>query len=384
MSSWQGRAEQMYLLEFQHERDVQIRAQVRTDRLQLLFRQSFFSVFGSLLAALMLSWLCWDRAAHGLIIGWLALLGGSTSLRLIMLTTYFRCAEAGRTPQRWETTYWVTLVLSAGIWGGGTLALMQPGDLLTQTLVLLFTVGMSVSAVACYSAYRSMTLVAIALVLLPCSAWLLFQPEATQVGMAFASLVFASFVASATRKLSFAMEKAFRLTREMEHAHRIATHAAQTDELTGLKNRRAFFHHAERAYDHCWRNRLPLCALMLDIDHFKQINDRYGHQAGDQVLRQIGSVICDSVREADVCGRLGGEEFALLLTDTSPDVAHAIAEKLRRDIAAIACDHHGGITASLGVASLSDADRDVHALLGHADRALFQAKAQGRNQTAVA
>jgi len=374
----------MYLLEFQHERDALIRAQVRTDRLQLLFSQTFFSVLGSFMAALMLSWLCWKRIEHELIIQWLALLCVSTSLRVILLVTYFRSKPETRTPQRWELRYWLTLIFSAAIWGGGALALMQPNDLLTQTLVLLFTVGMSVSAVSCYSAYRAMTIVSIGLVLLPCSVWLLFQPAPTQIGMAVATLVFASFVISATRKLSEAMEKAFRLTREMEYAHSIANHAAQTDELTGLKNRRAFFHQAEQAYQHCKRNRVPLSVLMLDIDHFKHINDSYGHQAGDQVLRQIGAVICKSVRDADICGRLGGEEFALLLTNTSTEVAQAIAETLRQAIAQLTCEHIEGITASLGVASMNELDQDVHMLLNDADKALFRAKAQGRNQTAVA
>ncbi|MEN4750280.1 GGDEF domain-containing protein [Pseudomonas sp. Ps21-P2] len=374
----------MYLHDSQPAREALIRAQVRNDRLQLLFRQSFFSVFGSALAAVMLSWICWERLEHSLILGWLGLLGASTTLRLIMLTAYFRMPETARTPERWETTYWVTLVLSAGIWGSGALALMHAGDLLIQTLVLLFAVGMSVSAVSCYSAYRSMTLVSIALVLLPCSIWLLFQPQTAQQGMAVASLIFAGFVVSATRKLCQAMERAFRLSREMEHAHRIADHAAQTDELTGVKNRRAFFHQAERAYDTCKRSRLPLCALMLDIDHFKRINDCHGHQAGDEVLRQIGRVICQSVREGDVCGRLGGEEFALLLANTSLDAAHVIAEKLRQAIADITCQHDEGVTASLGVAALSNTGQDVHGLLGLADKALFRAKASGRNQTAVA
>jgi diguanylate cyclase (GGDEF)-like protein len=205
-----------------------------------------------------------------------------------------------------------------------------------------------------------------------------------QIGMAAASLVFASFVVSATRKLSEAMEKAFRLTREMEYAHSIANHAAQTDELTGLKNRRAFFQEAEQTYEHCKRNRLPLSVLMMDIDHFKHINDSYGHQAGDQVLRQIGAVICESVRDVDLCGRLGGEEFALLLTDTSIDVARATAEELRQAIARLPCEHIEGITASLGVATMSAVDQNVHMLLNDADKALFRAKAQGRNQTAVA
>jgi diguanylate cyclase (GGDEF)-like protein len=374
----------MYLQDSQSSREALIRAQVRNDRLQLLFRQSFFSVFGSVLAASMLSWICWERLEHSLIIGWLSLVSGAATLRLTMLTAYFRVPETARTPERWETTYWVTLILSAGIWGCGALALMQAGDLLIQTLVLLFTVGMSVSAVSCYSAYRSMTLVSIALVLVPSSVWLLFQPQTAQLGMAVASLIFAGFVASATRKLSQSMERAFRLSREMEHAHRIADHAAQTDELTGVKNRRAFFHLAERAYDTCKRSRLPLCALMLDIDHFKRINDCHGHQAGDDVLRQIGRVICESVREGDVCGRLGGEEFALLLADTSIEAAHVIAEQLRQAIADITCRHDEGVTASLGVAAMSHADVDVHGLLALADKALFRAKASGRNQTAVA
>ena len=374
----------MYFHDYPPASEAQIRAHVRNDRLQLLFRQSFFSVFGSALAAVMLSWICWERLDHPLITWWLILLGGSTALRLIMLIVFFRVPEAARTPERWEPMYWVTLVLSAAIWGGGALALMQAGDLLIQTLVLLFTVGMSVSAVSCYSAYRSMTLVSIALVLLPCSIWLLMQAQTAQLGMAVASLIFAGFVVSATHKLSQAMEKAFRLSREMEHAHRIAAHAAQTDELTGLQNRRAFFHRAEGVYETCKQAQLPLCALMLDIDHFKRINDSHGHQAGDEVLRQIGRVIRQSVRDADVSGRLGGEEFALVLANTSIDGARIIAERLRWAIADITCQHDEGVTASLGVAALSHLDQDLHALLALADKALFRAKASGRNQTAVA
>jgi diguanylate cyclase (GGDEF)-like protein len=123
---------------------------------------------------------------------------------------------------------------------------------------------------------------------------------------------------------------------------------------------------------------------MMDIDHFKHINDSYGHQAGDQVLRQIGAVICEAVRDVDLCGRLGGEEFALLLTDTSIDVARTTAEELRQAIARLPCEHIEGITASLGVATMSAVDQSVHMLLNDADKALFRAKAQGRNQTAVA
>ncbi|RON24588.1 GGDEF domain-containing protein [Pseudomonas brassicacearum] len=368
---------------FRYDQETFIAAQVRGDRLRQLFHQSVSAVFGSYLAALMLCGLCWERMDHSVMIGWVGLLSASSLLRILMFVIYFRSPDSERTPQRWERIYWVTLVLSAGIWGAGALAVMPADDLLAQALVMLFAVGMSVSAVSCYSSYRYMTLVSIALVLLPCTTWLLFQHSTLQVGMALAVVVFASFVARATRKLSEALETAFRLTREMELAHRIATHAAQTDELTGLKNRRAFFEHAQQLFNNCQHHRLPLCAVMLDMDHFKHINDTYGHQVGDQVLRQMGVVISTCFRETDVYGRLGGEEFAILLPDTSIEVALEIAEHLIQSIGGLMTGPVYRISASLGVAAMEMHDHDLQSLMNNADKALYRAKARGRNQVAV-
>ena len=364
--------------------DCFIAEQVRTDRLQQLFRQSVSAVFGSYLAAIMLSWLCWDRFEHSVIFWWLAILTASTLLRIAMFVAYFRSDESKRTPQRWERKYWITLVLSAGIWGGGAFVIMPADDLLSQALVMLFTVGMSVSAVSCYSAYRDMTLVSIGLVLFPCTAWLLFQPSSIQVGMALSILVFAAFAARATHKMSQALEIAFRLTREMEQANSISTRAAQTDELTGLKSRRAFFEHAQQLYNECKSKRLGLCAVMLDMDHFKHINDTYGHQVGDQVLREMGVVISSSFRATDIHGRLGGEEFAILLPDTSIEVATQIAEQLIDTIAGLMIEPVRSISASLGVASTEACNKDLHSLMNDADKALYRAKALGRNRVAVA
>ncbi|WP_313043298.1 diguanylate cyclase [Pseudomonas sp.] len=360
-----------------------IEEQVRTDRLHQLFRQSFSAIFGSYLGAVMLCWLCWDRFDQQVILVWLVLLAGSSLVRLHLFVQWFRCPDVGRTPARWERHYWVTLMLSAGIWGGGALAVMPVDDRLSQVLVMLFTVGMSVSAVSCYSAYRYMTLGSMALVLLPCTVWMLFQPSPMQVGVALAVLVFASFVVGATRKLSDALEKAFRLTRQMERAHHISNRAAQTDELTGLMNRRAFYEQAQLLYAQCLREQQPLCALMMDMDHFKAINDTYGHQAGDQVLRQIGAVISASFRQTDIYGRLGGEEFAVLLPNTSLETARSIAEELIQTIHDLPADPVQGVSASLGVASTCTQPLDLNALMNSADKALYQAKASGRNQVAV-
>jgi diguanylate cyclase (GGDEF)-like protein len=383
LSQHHDQADQMGGPGFRHDQELFIAAQVRSDRLRQLFHQSVSAVFGSFLAAIMLCGLCWERVDHRIMFGWIGLLSISSLLRILMFATYFRSPDNERTPQRWERTYWVTLMLSAGIWGAGALAIMPANDLLAQALVMLFAVGMSVSAVSCYSSYRYMTLASIGLVLLPCTTWLLFQPSALQVGMAFAVLVFASFVASATRKLSEALETAFRLTREMEQAHHISTHAAQTDELTGLKNRRAFFERAQLLLNDCQKKRLPLCAVMLDMDHFKHINDTYGHQVGDQVLRQMGVVISTCFRDTDVCGRMGGEEFAILLPDTSIEVALEIAEQLIRSISGVMSGPVHRISASVGVAAMEMHDNDLQSLMNNADKALYRAKARGRNQVVV-
>lgn len=367
-----------------HDQDHLIAGQVRADRLQQLFRQSFPAVFGSFLGAVMLCWLCWGRVGYDVIIAWLGLLAAATVLRLAVFTGFFRSAPSQRAPQRWEPRYWATLVLSAGVWGGGALAMMPAGDLLTQALVMLFTVGMSVGAVASYSAYRSMTLAAIALVLLPCSLWLLMQPSKLQFGTAVAALLFAAVVVLSSFKLSDALERAFRLSREMECAHQISILAAQTDELTGLNNRRAFFDQAQQAFQYCASEQLPVCVLMLDLDHFKQINDTYGHHIGDQVLAQIGSVMRTHFREVDVSGRVGGEEFAILLPDTSLRAATDIAQRFVEAIAGLKAEPAHLITASLGVACAPSGHADLQYLLNSADQALYQAKALGRNQVAVA
>ncbi|WP_416363602.1 diguanylate cyclase [Pseudomonas sp. NFX183] len=371
-------------LEHGQDQDGLIEELVRTDRLHLLFRQSFAAIFGSYLAAVMLCWLCWDRFDHTVMLVWLSVLAVTSLLRVQMFMQWFRCPNSERTPDRWERRYWVTLMLSAGVWGIGALAVMPTDDRVSQVLVMLFTVGMSVSAVSCYSAYRYMTLGSMALVLFPCTLWLLFQPSSMQVGVGVVVLVFSTFAASATRKLADALEKAFRLTRQMERAHTISTRAAQTDELTGLMNRRAFFEHAQVLYAQCRHNQQPLCALMMDMDHFKAINDTYGHQAGDQVLRQIGEVISASFRQADVYGRLGGEEFAVLLPNTSLETARDIAEQLIKAISGLAAEPVQGLTASLGVATTRSLDQDLHSLMNTADQALYRAKAMGRNQVAIA
>lgn len=356
---------------------------VRTDRLKQLFVQSAPAVLGSYLAAIMLCWLGWERFDQQKVVAWMAVLSLSTALRTAMFITYLRAPASQRTAERWEWRYWATLVLSAATWGLGALAVMPADDLLGQTLIMLFAVGMSVSAVSCYSSYRNMTVVSIALVLLPCTGWLVVQPSALQQGIALAVLVFASFVVNATQSLSSALLTAWRLKHEMEHAHRLAMVASCTDELTGLNNRRAFFDSASVQHARCREGCTFVAVLMLDVDHFKQINDTAGHAAGDQVLQRIGAVISASLRDDDIAGRLGGEEFAILLPDTPLHTATEIAEHLRALIAKLNVNVEHPVTASIGLAFATAPASELGALLSSADKAMYHAKASGRNRVTV-
>lgn len=162
---------------------------------------------------------------------------------------------------------------------------------------------------------------------------------------------------------------------------------ADTDPLTGVMTRRSLTREAERAVHQANRHHGSLSCLMIDIDHFKTINDCHGHAAGDQALRAVTAISMRCLRTVDLFGRLGGEEFVAILPDASVDDAHAIAERLLHAIANTAItigDATLRLTASLGLSSRNGRAIGLHALLEEADAALYQAKSGGRNQVAVA
>jgi diguanylate cyclase (GGDEF)-like protein len=164
----------------------------------------------------------------------------------------------------------------------------------------------------------------------------------------------------------------------------IAERRAETDALTGLPNNRNVADTVRRMVAHASRAVSPLAALALDLDHFKQINDRYGHGSGDEVLAAVGSTLKTALRESDFVGRAGGEEFLILLPDTGLEEAHLVAKNVRVAVEAITIPSiERAITASVGIAVVPDHAGDATSLLRHADRALYTAKKNGRNRTEV-
>ncbi len=161
----------------------------------------------------------------------------------------------------------------------------------------------------------------------------------------------------------------------------LAERRAATDNLTGLANQRAVADTLARMVAQASRSKTQLTAIMFDLDHFKRVNDLYGHAKGDEVLATVAAVVSGCIRESDFVGRYGGEEFTALLPDTSLQGGATLAEKLRAtieqtEIAGLS----GGLTASFGVATLPDHAASGEHLLRAADRALYAAKNAGRNR----
>lgn len=162
---------------------------------------------------------------------------------------------------------------------------------------------------------------------------------------------------------------------------------AVTDSLTGALTRRGFMREADKALEQARRYGHPLSCIALDVDRFKLVNDTYGHPTGDRVLRAIAASCRSVMRAVDQLGRLGGEEFAILLPETSQDGAAAVAERLRQQIAATRLETDSGslsVTASFGVAAISPDRNTIETALAAADEALYQAKTTGRNRVVAA
>ena len=158
---------------------------------------------------------------------------------------------------------------------------------------------------------------------------------------------------------------------------------AEFDQLTGISNRYHFTEQAQREIAHCIRAKRPVALILFDLDHFKNINDRFGHAAGDWTLRQVVLSCRNFIRHSDIFGRIGGEEFVILLTDCTAEQASMLAEICRTALADIDTSGYQQqfkVTASFGVADSNQAGYDLSALLAAADAAMYQAKQQGRNQ----
>ncbi|TAE57761.1 MAG: diguanylate cyclase [Nostocales cyanobacterium] len=178
------------------------------------------------------------------------------------------------------------------------------------------------------------------------------------------------------QKLAKLLEEQVALVQELERL-------ANTDSLTGIWNRRHLFIIGTQEFNRSQRYNLSFSVLLIDIDHFKKINDTYGHNIGDEVIIFMTKIVNNNLRQPDCFGRFGGEEFVILLPETDADEGFIVAERIRNSIQnqyLEVADQKVSITISIGISSYCLGDKNIDAIIQRADQALYQAKNQGRNQ----
>lgn len=268
------------------------------------------------------------------------------------------------------------------IWSSIVVWAYVPGNLNSLMFVMLVHVGLISLTVVMSNPHRQLLLsdlIAPALALLapPLLDGTLFSLGLMALGgfyLALMLMVGMKIHASTTETLVL-RERNRELIHELEQQ-------LETDSLTGLKNRDYFIKTARTELERVARYRQPLALLMVDIDHFKQINDTHGHLAGDEVLKSVTLVLSDMVRANDCLARLGGEEFAVLMPQTGLEQAYTAAERLRAAIAQVRChlqDAEVRPTVSVGIAVAAEGGETLSSLMRRSDLAMYEAKAQGRN-----
>ncbi len=253
----------------------------------------------------------------------------------------------------------------------------RPANHLTTSVDMLFIFGVYV-----FFGYRLRYLFPIMIVFSSASVWITFSQKSDIPNITH-NLTLAVHILAQTIGLLAALQirsfrrKAFLAYIKERETSELAIRLSQIDALTDCFTRRHFLHLAEQELLRAKRYRHPLCVIMMDLDRFKSINDRYGHLAGDQVLKAFAKMLMNQKRQSDVLGRLGGEEFALLLPETNIENAEIVAERIREIWENLDIPISGLIinsTVSVGVTELGDPGQDFEELLHNADLLMYKAK----------
>ena len=363
---------------------LDVEREVGIDKIRMLHREASHSFAGSLIAGML--WVCasWGTASHALLLAWLSIFALVMLLRLSLVLHYRRRRSDPAAMATWFRGYAITVLASSLMWGFGT-PLLVLGAPLPQLLVTFsFLIGLAGASLVAYGLFPRFTLLVIGL-LLPIEAVLFFAGDSVAQWAAVAGLLFAFSTSRSVFAYGARMDESVRQTHRLREANRIAQWHAETDVLTGLNNRRAFTAAARALMQLAARDRSQVAMLVIDLDHFKDINDGHGHSVGDAMLAHVADLMRAALRRSDICGRLGGDEFAVLLPNATPEAAHAVAEKIRALAMQTTVPLDGlevSVCLSIGIACGTGEDFD--ALLARADHAMYEAKRMGPNRIVAA
>ncbi|WP_019937622.1 diguanylate cyclase [Bordetella sp. FB-8] len=366
----------------------------RDTALELGFQQCIEQFRTALLTAplgwLFVAWLAWGRISQPLLLNWLIPFVLAWTVSLIILA---RLTHRHITVARDARLLYLAAVLDGLAWGSSLLLLSMDEHLYLELIVVLcaITALMGPTFISHIRAYRFHSVAIYAMVCISCAyhrdyAYVEALPLLT--GMALFMLLIHAHTQRASARVLYGLQLQIenaQLTDQLRERLRAARHDATTDPLTGLANRRVL----DSALA-TWQNRVvhsarQLSVLMVDIDHFKQVNDTYGHEVGDRVLRAFAEHVRSLLRSQDLFARHGGEEFVILLPDTPVEAATNAGDRIRASLENMPLINNPPvrITVSIGVAQHRDSE-SIDTTMARADAAAYSAKHLGRNKVHLA
>lgn len=357
--------------------DALLAEALHAEQVRQVYRQAARNqVFSPVVAALMSVGL-WAHVDHRLLAGWVLAMALASAARQALARTYLRRAPAPADAPRWGRRFLLSTTAVGMLWGVGGWLFMRGNAPRVDLYTYAFLIGMAGGTSAIYAAHARTVMVAVTAILLPPTAQLVAQGHLLSLTMALGGVLFVLAIGSSVRLLNDAIRRSVTLALQLERQARI-------DALSGLANRRALMESGQALLAHAARTGRACAALMVDVDHFKRVNDTRGHAAGDAVIAATGALLAQSVRAGELVGRIGGEEFVVLLPDGDAAQASALAARILQRMRAMTVPHADGpvaVTASIGVAMAHGGS--LQALLERADRALYRAKAAGRDRVEV-
>ena len=360
----------------------ELTALVHQEMIRLLYLQFIPASLVSITVSLLITVTLWPVQDHDLLLTWFGLLTLSSIIRIVLITSYKRINPQNEAVLAWEKPYFITLMISCFLWGIGSVIIIPAESSYYQAIVFYCLIGISGGAVSIYFSRRRMVLLAITLLLLPMTVWMFWQATWPSLVMAIGALLFFVSIVQATQVLESTIHQNFILNYELQDTNAFIENLARTDALTGLLNRRAFYEQANVLSTYAERHHTELAVIVFDLDLFKTINDTHGHAAGDAVLEHIGQLLKKTLRKSDLCARIGGEEFIILLADDI-ESAYTLAEKLRHVLETSPITFQEKqlvVTGCFGVAGNS---LNIDQLMKQADAAMYKAKESGRNRVAT-
>lgn len=356
-----------------------LQERARGEQIALVYRLLPSGILATLGVASLLAWGLMDHVPHRWLYGWFVIVIVVSGVRIWGLRAWQRSAAPADT--EWVRYFYIGAATAGLTWGVAGFVLF-PADSSAQLLITFALAGMAAGGMSTLGvlpgAYAAFMLASV----LPFSARLFMQQSQSYMLMGLMSLVFVALLIVASRRTHMVYTESQRLRFENEDmAEKLQAMAttAITDSLTGAYNRNMLNVALPSEMERSRRHDTPLAIILLDIDHFKHINDSHGHQVGDRTLVWLTERICTQLRDADLLFRWGGEEFMVLAPNTDLAAASRVADRMRREIEQSPLVPAGIITCSLGCSEFRH-DDTTDSFIQRADRALYTAKAKGRNR----